>query len=88
MERLYPELKEEIAKIRDYKPTAIQFATRFEDKMIGNVVRYVGNEWKEYVKGQKVTIIETPLSIAVNGCVCFQTADGFIFTAPRIDLRF
>lgn len=88
MERLYPELKDDISHIRQYRPDAIQFANQFEDKMVGSVVGYHGTEWKKYTEGKKVTVAKTPLSSAVDGYVCFQTADGFILTAPRIDLRF
>ena len=88
LERLYPELRTEIQHIREYRPVAILNATRFQDKMVGSVVKYVGERYQSYTKGETVTIMETPMCAAIKNVVCFMTSDGFIFSAPRIDLRF
>jgi hypothetical protein len=84
----YPQLGSDAGSIRTFKPRSANYATRIGDKMVGTKANYVGDEWKKHVKGQKVTVTETPLKVAVYGDICFETADGYILTCPSNDLRF
>jgi|GEM_PF-3629924 hypothetical protein len=91
--QMHPELREEIEQIRQFRPVAIQNATRMGDKMVGSIVNYVGKDeyllkWISRQTDKKVTVVETPLVVAMDGDVCFEMNDGSIFQAPNNDLKF
>ncbi|MEI7513433.1 MAG: hypothetical protein WCJ74_02310 [bacterium] len=77
----YPQLRPEIDEIRVYKPSPINMSTVFA----GDPARYTGEQYRDFVANQTVTIVKTPLSVAMNGELCIE-ANGFTLTVPQNEL--